>query len=261
MQMQRIKSYLFVVVALSALVLLLAGVFLVAPAAITPAAVQAQPNAQVAAASPRTITVVGEGTINIEPDVARANIGVEVVKPSVKEASSEAKAVMDNVLQVLTAQGIAEKDIQTSGFNIWVERPYGPDGLPADEALYHVSNQVSVTIRDLDKVGSLLDATIEAGANNIYGVSFSVDDPNQLGAEAREKAVADAEAKAEELAKLSGVQLGEVVSVSEVIGSGGLFPGSLREAAAIGLGGGGGGPISPGELELTLQLQVVYAIQ
>jgi len=125
-----------------------------------------------------------------------------------------------------------------------------------------VSNQVAVTIRDLETVGTVLDAAIEAGANNIYGVTFSLADPSQVESGARKEAVADAQAKAKELAALNDVEVGDVVSVSEVIGGGGgYYAGGIREAAVAAGMGGGGGPIAPGELELTLQLQIAYTVE
>lgn len=210
---------------------------------------------------PRTITVVGEGKVKIKPDIARANIGVEVMKSSVKEASDANKVALDAVLAALKEQGIEEKDIQTSGFSIFAER-YGPEGpLPENQTNYRVSNNVSVVIRDLEKVGAILDAAIEAGANNIYGVEFGLDSTESVETEARKGAVEDAKAKAEELAGLTGVQVGSVVSVSEVIGnSGGYYNASNFNQLDRDMGGGGGTPIQPGELELTMQLQVVYTI-
>jgi hypothetical protein len=218
---------------------------------------------QPASGLPRTITVVGEGKVTIKPDVARSQIGVEVVKSTVQEASTEAQDVMEAVLDALKAAGVAEKDIQTSGYNIWVERRPAPEGKTQDEVLYHVTNQVQVVIRDLDSVGEVLDAAIEAGANNIYGVTFGLDNTTKVKSEARAKAIADGQAKAEELATLNNVELGEIVQVSEVIGSGGGFYTGFSEnvAAARGVGGGGAGPISPGELELGMTLQLVYALQ
>ena len=219
------------------------------------------PALQTEPALPRTITVVGEGKVKTKPDIAQINIGIEIVGDSVKDASSQAAETMDAVVATLTAQGVAEEDIQTSGYNIWVERPYGPEG-PTGDALYHVNNTVMVTIRDLEKVGTVLDATIEAGANNIYGVTFSVADPSQSMSEAREKAVADAQSKAEELAGLNNVSVGEVISISEVIAPQGYYAGAYRGIpVAEGMGGGGAGPISPGELELAVQLQITYAIE
>lgn len=209
----------------------------------------------------RTITVVGEGKVTIKPDTAHANIGVEVIKPTVKEASAENKKVIAAVLDALKKQGIAEKDIQTSGFSIFAER-YSQDGSGnGDQVRYHVSNNVMVVVRNLDKVGDVLDAAIEAGANNIYGVDFSLADRSKLESDARGKAIADAKAKAEDLAKLAGVTVGDVVSVSEVVGgNGAYYTSNFAKASAVGMGGGGGAPINPGELELTMQLQVVYAI-
>ena len=252
---------LWIIATTGVAVLLLAGVLAFSRTGFAPSAAQAQTVAETTSTLPRTITVVGEGTVKIKPDIAQANIGVEVIRPTVKAASSGAKDSMDAVLQALKEQGVDEKDIQTSGFSVWTERPYGPEG-PADEILYHVSNQVAVTIRELETVGTVLDAAIEAGANNIYGVTFSLADPSQVESAARERAVADAQAKAQELAALNDVKLGDVVSVSEVIGGGGgYYAGGVREAALAAGMGGGGGPIAPGELELTLQLQIVYTVQ
>ena len=104
----------------------------------------------------------------------------------------------------------------------------------------------------------MLEAAIEAGANNISSVSFSLSDPSALRTEARQEAVEDARATAEELAELNGVAIGRVVSVSEVI-SGGAYYVSEVASAAEGLGGGGG-PISPGEVSVNVQLQIAYEI-
>lgn len=207
----------------------------------------------------RTITVVGEGKVRLKPDVARANIGVEVMGASVQEASAENKIVIEEVLAALKGEGIAESDIQTSGFSIYAER-YGPEGpLPPDQTQYRVNNNVSVKIRDLNRVGEILDVAITAGANNIYGVEFGLDDPGVAESEARQKAVEDAQAKAAELAELNGVGVGVVLSISEVIGTGGgYYAGNFAEMARMGMGGGGGTPLEPGELELVMSLQITY---
>jgi uncharacterized protein YggE len=256
-------------IGLSTAMLLLGGLLiltLVHPNPPAAAAQAAAPAPQAQFGSGRSITVVGEGQVKIQPDMAQINIGIEVISDTVKGASKLGADTMAAVMAALKDQGVADKDMQTSGYSVWVERPYTPEGQAQDKApIYHVSNSVSVTILALDKVGSILDAAIEAGANNIYGVTFSLVDPTPLMAQAREKAVADAKAKAQDLAKLNDVTLGDVVSVSEVIGSGtsgGYYPGFGRlPVAAQGMGGGGGGPISPGELQMTSQLQVTYAIE
>lgn len=223
------------------------------------ATVEAQTESQTNGALPKTITVVGEGTVNVEPDTAQVNIGVEIVEPDVKTANTKATETIDAIIAALQAQGINNQNLQTSNLNIWIERPYTPEGAPSDRALYHVSNQVNVTIRDLSKVGAILDAAIQAGANNMYGVTFKLADPSTLESDTRSQAIDDARAKAEELAQLAGVELGDVISVSEVIGSGsGSFYNT--QFSAEGLGGGGGG-ITPGELQMTTQLQVVFSVK
>lgn len=227
----------------------------------TPAAPE-QPLSPMVAGStmPRTITVVGDGTVNIQPDVARANIGVEVINASVEEAATENSRITKQVQAALAEMGIAQEDIQTSNYSVFAER-YSPDGSPSAEVQYRVTNTVNVLIRDLNRVGEVLDTSITAGANNIYGVEFLLDDPTEARSAARQEAVANAQATAEELAALSGVQLGRLISISEVIAStGGMYNNQFSQFAT-GLGGGGiDSPIQPGQLRLTMQLQVVYEL-
>lgn len=210
----------------------------------------------------QTITVVGQGKVSVEPDVAQVSIGVETSAETVGEAVAANGTQMEAILAALKDLGIAEKDIQTMNYSIQLDRY--PEPMPRAEGSseepapqYRVSNMVNVTIRDLDKVGDVLDAVIEAGANNIWGVSFSLDDPEAAQAEARANAIADALSRAEALAELTGVELGPVMAVSEVIG-GGVSPVS---AAMVERAVSGGGPISPGELEIGYQVQVIYFIE
>jgi len=223
-------------------------------------AVYAQ-NESEATASPQAITVVGEGSAAVEPDIAVANIGVQVANADVRAASDEAEEIMNAVIAAIQEQGVTEEDIQTSGFSIFAEfAPGAPAGEQPQTPLYRVSNNVNVTIRTLDQVATILDAAIGAGANNIFGVNFSVDDPTAAASEARAEAIANAETKAQNLAELTGLQLGNVVSVSEIIGSRGGFYGSasLNAVSQAGLGGGGG-PIAPGQLTVAVQLEVIYS--
>ena len=217
--------------------------------------------AQPALSTGRSITVVGAGKASGAPDVAHVNIGVETQAETVQQAVADNKAKMTKLLDALKALDIADKDIQTSNYGVFTERT----PIPSSESkgtvgpiAYHVNNQVSVTVRDVSKLGDVLDKTVAAGANNIYGVSFSVADTSKLEADARAKAIADAKTRAESLAKLTGVTLGDVVSVSEVIGGAG--PVFDRAATAMGLGGGGA-PIQPGELEVNMSVQVTFSIK
>jgi hypothetical protein len=213
-----------------------------------------------AAGLPRTITVVGEGTVALQPDIATAQIGVDVSGPTAREASVEAARIMEAILAALEAQGVAPKDIQTSNYSIFAERMGDPmTGRPNERVTYRVNSGVAITVRDLATVGALLDAVIDAGANNIYGVSFSVANPDRSMAEARRKAAEDARIQAEELARLHGVALGQIVSVSEVIGGSLPMPVLERVSASAAMGGGAL-DIQPGELRMAARLQVVYAI-
>lgn len=212
----------------------------------------------VVSATPRTITVVGEGKVKVEPDIARINIGVETLLPSVREATDANNKLVDGVLAALVEAGVAADDIQTSGFNVYAER-FGPAGpLPENETNYRVSNTVNVVVRDLTKISDVLDAAINAGANNIYGIEFALDDTSAVESEARAAAVENARAKAEELAGLTSVTIGNVVAVSEVVGAQPYF--NAFRSSADAMGGGGGPSIQPGQLSLSLQLQVVYEI-
>jgi len=265
-----------------------------------------------------TITVLGQGEASARPDLARASLGVEVIAPSVADASSQAAARMNQVLAALKRAGIADKDIRTSNFSVSREQQpdYGtpmpgpmpepmpemqappapppppasggraPKGKPASPPpialpqmppmmqpmpsmpympprqaeVYRVSNTVDVKIRDLAKVGPVLDAAMAAGANNIFGVHFEVDVPDALYAQARTKAAADARTKAEALAKLQGVTLAGVVSINETMGGGMPYPMPMMASKAM-FDSGGGTPASPGEVALTAQVQVVYALK
>ncbi len=209
----------------------------------------------------RSIIVVGQGKASGSPDVAHINIGVETTGASAQEAVNANRQQMTTLLDRIKAIGISDKDIRTSNFSIYTERT--ELGTPKSEAsasgegiIYRVSNMVTLTVRDTATLGDVLDQAVSAGANNVYGVSFEVSDTSKLEADAREKAIADAKARAESLAKLSGVSLGEVLQVSEVVnGTGPLY--AKMDAAGL----GGGTPIEPGELQVSMSVQVTYAIK
>jgi len=264
------KSFQRPLITLSAGVIVLVGALFLFGHASPGATVYAQTSGQITptltatapSVNPATIIVVGEGSARVEPDIAVASIGVQVANEDVRAASSEAQELMNAVLTAIREQGVAEEDIQTSGFSIFADfGPIGPAGEQPQASLYRVSNNVNVTIRDLDQVAAVLDAAIAAGANNIFGVNFSVDDPSPAAAEARAEAIENAQAKAQDLAELTGLALGNVFSVSEIIGSrGGFYGGSaLGLASQAGLGGGGG-PIVPGQLNVNVQLEVIYSV-
>ena len=235
-----------------------------------------------------TITVVGHGEVQARPDIVRANLGVEVLAPTVAEANRLANERASAIMAALASQGVAAKDIQTSNYSISFERqhpempmpmptpepPSSPKGAPpvppgrplpppppsARAGFYRVSNNVEVTIRDIAKAGPVLDAAVAAGANQVYGVHFAIDETEPFEAKVREEAVADARKKALVLARLHKKTLGEVLAVSEVVGGGPRpFHGATGMAAEM--RDAGNAQLAPGELTLTGQVEVVYAFE
>lgn len=208
----------------------------------------------------RTVTVVGVGKVSLVPDIARLDVGVQDSAATVAQAKSAVDAQIAAIVAALTTSGVADKDIQTSNYSIYYEQPQvSPDAQGTStgkSGVYHVSNMLLVTVRDVTKAGDVLDAAVNAGANQVYGVTFTVSDESRWESQAREKAVADATSRAQELARLSGLELGQVLTVSEVIG-GAASPVVVAESA-VGKGGGG---IVPGEQELSMQLQVTFSAQ
>ena len=201
----------------------------------------------------RTISVSGEGRVRVRPDVAQTNLGVRASARTVKEAMAQARAAMQELMAALRQIGIAGQDLATSHFTIYLEQPQGEErGAPG---LYHVDNMLQVRIRDLDKVDAVLESATAAGANQVWGLEFVIDDPEQALSQARRLAVAQARAKAGELALLHDSRLGKVLSIAEE-GSG--RPELLRAAA---MEARGGGTTTPGELSVTARLQIVYQIQ
>lgn len=215
----------------------------------------AQPSTQAdSQVTQRTITVVGQGEASGMPDIARVQIGVETRNASAQEAVQENRDKMNAVLEAIKALGIADKDIQTTNFSIYTDQQPVREG-QTPEIVYRVSNMVSLTVRDISMLGDVLDAAVSAGANQVFGVSFDVADRTALESQARQNAVADAKARADSLAQLTGVQVGAVQTISEQISQ----PGPVFRAALEGLGGST--PIQPGELRVSVSVQIVYAIQ
>jgi uncharacterized protein YggE len=205
-----------------------------------------------------TITVSGMGDASGTPNVVYIQLGVNITDPNVGEAVSNTNETMNAVKEALLQKGVAEQDIQMTSFNVWPEERYDPaTGSPTGERIYHVDSTFSITVRDVSQAGAVIEAALAAGANNVYGLSYGIDDTTALEEEARTQALADAKARAEQLAKGLGVTLGEPIMASESYG-GGAVP--MYEMAA-GLGGGGGAPpVSPGQLTVSVSVNVTYSI-
>lgn len=207
-----------------------------------------------------SISVSGFGEATGVPDMATVALAIEIKAPNIGEGLERSNQNVEQVLQALLGMGIAERDMQTTGFNVWPEDLWDPQtGQPTGERVYHVDSTLTVKVREIEKVSETLQTGLDAGATNIWGLTFGIDDAAALEAEARTKALQDARSRAEQLAGALGLTLGEPIAVSELAGGGifSLAPGVMREAA----GGGGGPPLAPGELTVNIQVDVVYAIE
>ena len=224
-------------------------------------ATSCQPSVSAAAgANQQTgISVSGDGKVTVTPDVANIQLGIQAQAKTVADAQSQAVKAMNDVMAALTNNGVAQKDIQTQYYNIQQTTTY--DNVKQQQIVtgYEVSNVVNAKVRDVTKAGSVIDAVTAAGGDltRLNSIQFSLNDPTAATDKAREMAMADAKDTATQLAKLAGVTLGKPISISENNTSVPLYaPVYAKAADSV-----SSTPISPGELDITLSVQVVYAIQ
>lgn len=168
-----------------------------------------------------TITIEGRGEVRAAPDMATINSGVTTQGATAREALDANSTAMEELIATLKEAGIEARDIQTSGFSVNPNYVYSDardeNGytLPPKIEGYQVSNTVTVVVRELDDLGSILDQSVTVGANTVNGVSFSVADPADLLNDARKAAFADARERAELYAEAAGETLGDLESISE----------------------------------------------
>jgi uncharacterized protein len=194
-------------------VAVLSGAALLAATGFAASAQAQQPST--ASAPEGRIIVIGEGSVSVAPDYAEISGGVSTRGKSVKEATDTNSKLMTAITAALLDSGVAQKDIQTSRFSIQpIYAPPDPHG-EAKLSGYNVGNQVNVIIRDIGKVGDVLDRLVAAGVTNVGNVEFLHTDPSKVLDQAREAAIADAKRKAEVYAKASGLTLGRAVWITE----------------------------------------------
>lgn len=213
-----------------------------------------------------TLSVTGYGQASGTPDLANAQLGVSIIDPDIGRAIKEANATIERITDAVVAQGVSSSDVMTSYYSVWSEEIYDPQtGMPTGETKYRVDINLAITVRDVHRMGDLITIGLDAGATNISGINFTIDDTAALEAEARSNAIADVRDRAEKLAQGLGMTLGNPISVGE--GSAGalgpIYSYGLK--GDIGIGGGGVGAgmpslISPGQTTIGVQVTVIYEL-
>jgi uncharacterized protein YggE len=206
------------------------------------------------------VSVVGSGIVLATPNTARITLGSEVFDASLANAQAEAARRMDAVIAQLKAAGIQDSDIRTVSFSISPQYDSRGQNQPVLRG-YQVQNLVEIKTTNVGGLGPLLDTAVGAGATRVFGIRFEADNMEALKTQARDQAMQNARAKAEQLARNAGVSLGRPISIEES-DVGGVTPVRAVPAAAEGLAAPAvATPIQPGELQVQTIVRVVWSIQ
>lgn len=204
----------------------------------------------------RTITVTGTGLVTLTPDIAHIYIGVHSEDASASVATTDNNTKAQGIIDAIKAAGVADKDIQTTNFSIYPQQQYDNNGNMTG-IIYVVENTVYVTVRDLTGLGSLLDASVRAGANTINSISFDVAEKTAALSEARSAAVVDARKQADELTGATGVTIGNVLTISYYDSSAPVSiqysRAAMTEASSV--------PVQAGSMQITTTVTIVYEIK
>jgi uncharacterized protein YggE len=205
---------------------------------------------------PPAISVSGEASVSAPPDLAQIDAGVASDAKTAREAAEANNVAMAKVLQALKTAGIADKDVQTARLSL--QPQYAPNR-PGQTTVtgYRASNRVTIKVRDVSKVASMIDTVVGAGANDVGNIYFTVAEPSKLLDEAREKAVADARRKAEIYARAAGVTLGQALSISEDGTPAPVFRAKTLAAPMAATAT----PVAQGEETLSITVTVTWAIK
>jgi uncharacterized protein YggE len=206
------------------------------------------------------VSATGTGRAVGEPDIVVLTVGVNVQRPTVEQARDDAAAAQKAVVDSLKANGVHDRDLQTAHFSINPDYDYRSGSTPTIIG-YRVENIVTAKIRDLTKTSKAIDDATRAGGNDavVQNVSFTIDDPDELQEQARRQAVEKAKEQAEQMADAAGEKLGKLISISESRSSAPV-PADLRVLVPPATGSSVETPIETGELEVTVTVNVLYAI-
>jgi uncharacterized protein YggE len=205
-----------------------------------------------------TISVVGDGRVLVQPDIAQASFGVEATGQTLSEAQADAATRMQAVVDTLVAQGVSRDDIRT---NRLAANPVYDQKNNTIIQGYHAANSVQVKLRQLDQVGAIVDAVTAAGANRVDGLTFAVDDQEAPKGQARGLAMQNARVKADQLASLAGVHVVSVKSVQESDATATPVRAQPQAAYAAAPGAAPAPPVEPGSQEVRTQVTVTYVVE
>lgn len=197
--------------------------------------------------------------VKVEPDIATIGAGVESMAPTAVEALRRNAAEMQRVVDLIKALGIEPRDIQTTQISLNAQYDYNQaSGRPVFRG-YQASNQVSVTLRRIERTGEVLDALVSAGATNIYGPNFSIDDDTAAKAEARKRALERGLAQARDYARAAGYSDVRLLQVSEtVLGQGGPIMRDAMKAISAEAAPQALAPVEPGVVATGVSIQLTY---
>lgn len=207
----------------------------------------------------RSISISGHGEVRAVPDLAVVSIGVTSQGATARDALDTNTKSMKALLETLKKAGIDARDMTTSNFSVGPRLDYSNNnGQPPKVVGYDVNNMVTVTVRNIDDLGELLDVAVSTGSNTVNGISFSVSKPDDMLMEARKSAVADARAKAEIYAAAGGFKLGNIMSLNEGTAYQPPMPYMVKSARAE---AADAVPIAQGEQALSIDVSITYEIQ
>ena len=206
------------------------------------------------------IWVSAEGKVQAEPDIAILTLGVQAQAQNAQDAQAQVSQAMDGVIKVLKAQNIADADIQTQYYNISQQTKYNPTTGEQTVTGYQVTNTVTVKVRQIDTTGDVIDAVVASAGNlvRINNVAFDINDPTQYQNQARELAIKAAQAKAQQIASVSGAKLGSITYITE--NSNTPQPVYRSFAAADSAAPVPATSINPGQIDVTSNVQIAYSI-
>jgi hypothetical protein len=206
------------------------------------------------------LTVSGTGLVRVSPDTASINLGVATQDTDVAQAVAASNLAAEAIINAVKNLGVAPEDVLTTYFNVSPQPMYDQNGQPTGQTNYWVNNTLVVTLRQVDQLGAVLQAAVDAGANSINGISFDLTDKSQAEEQARQAAIADAQQRAQRLATAAGTTLGEIVSIY----TGGYSYGAINyveAASSAGSAGGGTVPIAPGTFDVRIDVTLAYALK